>query len=262
VQEPIWAKPVCCRSMRCTRSEVTRIGTKKRGVNEQIDLQELNPSEAKIIKDLEVIALIMDTVPDVLANAKNDPSKAQETLKILNVTKVKLQPVLANANKFSMTVKEYLQQFSNKLNGSIKRLSEFAGPRDQHQPTNSSPTIQQTPFDMINDPFPNHRTPFDFDREPPKDTNPFAIKFNPARNQREGLGTNPFEIPTSELDNRRLNAQGKTQSRNQDVDFLNLEPNANTKKHETPFDIWGLDHGAPKQQNQKSDNLLDLDFLQ
>jgi len=199
----------------------------------------------------------MDTVPDLVLNVNSNPGKAQETLKILTVTRTKMQPVLANANKFSISVKEYLQQFNNKLNGSIKKLSDCCELRNPIQPV-----TQQTPFDIINDPFPNHRTPFDFDGESPRETNPFAIKFNPSKNQRGNQSTNPFEIPMSELDNRRQGTQIKVNVRHQEVDFLNMEPTTSNNRAETPFDILNLNHGTPKQNNQKSDNLLDLDFLQ
>jgi len=257
----ILAKARLCRNMRLIRSELIRVGTRKKGVTEQIDLQELNPSEAKIIKDLEVISQIMDTVPGILLNVKSNPDQAQETLKILTVTKTKLQPVLSNANKFSINVKEYLQQFSNKLNGSIKRLSDCGELRSQTQQIFVESSTQQTPFDMIKDPFPNHRTPFDLDEESPKESNPFAIKFNSSKIQRGGQDTNPFEIPMSELDNRRLKAQNKTSLQHHEVDFLNLEPTTDNGKTGSPFDLLSLDRGVSKQQNQKTDNLLDLDFL-
>jgi hypothetical protein len=204
---------------------------------------------------------MMGTVPEIVNNYQKNPGKVHETLKILSITRTKLQPILSNSNKFSMTVKEYLQGFNSKLGGCIKRLSDVG--RDL-ETLAQKPTTQNgsyfNPFESD-----DHSTsqpqenPFVSDGQLARDTNPFSLKFSTGKPYHQNGPSNTFTIEGPPLDSRRPNSNFNVAPQKADFDFLSLD--SINPKYNNPFESRPPVFGQQRQDQKMPDSILDLDFL-
>jgi hypothetical protein len=204
---------------------------------------------------------MMETVPEIVKNCQTNPGKVHETLKILSITRTKLQPVLSNSNKFSMTVKDYLQGFNGKLGGCIKRLSDVGKDLETSAPklTTQNGTYFN-PFDSDDrNTFQPQESPFGSDGQLAKDTNPFSLKFSTGKPHHQNGPSNTFTIEGPPLDSRRPNSNLNVAPQKADFDFLSLD--SINPKSNNPFESLPPMLGKQKQDQKKPDSILDLDFL-
>ena len=249
------------------------------------DTQNLNPTETKLLKDLETVDKISSELNRIIVEDTANESK-YKLYNVLLVSRDKLSSLLNDSSGYSIAVTQRLKAINTKVNNIIskcnfKKQPTYSQPSQPRKNSNpfafeevTQPRKQSNPFE--DEPIAQSTNPFDEFGGKPKTSKQgdmgLRIQFG-KRASNTDSNANPFEgfnFPTSFKQQQTKPTQpakeedflGITETKQEqqtETDLLGL----NLKKEEKPLnaELEFLSMDPDKKQPPKQDDLMNVDLI-